>query len=89
MQTTFFIKFDVIYLQSTTFKPSLEIQTTDDLIPQLQYQNQDLISWSIIMEKTNKLLNTEKGSRREANLLWPRQKEDEQLWRELYKKSKA
>ena len=89
MQTTFFIKFDVIYLQSTIFKPSLEIHITDDLIPQLQYQNQDLISWSIIMEKTNKLLNTEKGSRREANLLWPRQKEDEQLWRELYKKSKA
>ena len=44
MQTTFFIKLDVIYLQSTTFKPSLEIQITDDLIPQLQYQNQDLIS---------------------------------------------
>lgn len=41
------------------------------------------------MEKTNKLLNTEKEPRREANLLWPGQKEDEQLWRELYKKSKA
>lgn len=41
------------------------------------------------MEKTNKLLNTEKEPRREANLLWPGQKEDAQIWRELYKKSKA